>query len=291
MTQPEPDITVKVDITNPGEFFACCGLLELADRLWRTAEGWFDMAGPDFCVHVGNASKFDAWRRFLEAFAKADVSNTMTPFQVQRRQELASMPKNERRSRHLAHEKRALDKLWRESPILIGAPFNVLVDWFLDGYGGGSSFKTWAGQQSVIDIFVAMKASLESDDLASSPSGGCFSRRSNNGSVPFNFDAMLGAQGSDRDMGFSRDPLQIPTACRPLVELLAFVGLQRCRPAAGQKRHQYRYSTWTQPMCPELAGVASSGYVPCGEAHGFEFRLLYRTKYLKSFLSATPIGV
>ena len=41
MTNPTPNITIPVDLTNPGQFFACCGLLELADRLWPGAEGWF----------------------------------------------------------------------------------------------------------------------------------------------------------------------------------------------------------------------------------------------------------
>lgn len=41
MNNPEPSICVNVDPTNPGQFFACCGLLELADRLWDGAEGWF----------------------------------------------------------------------------------------------------------------------------------------------------------------------------------------------------------------------------------------------------------
>ena len=27
--------TVAVDLGNPGQLFACCGLLEAADRLWR----------------------------------------------------------------------------------------------------------------------------------------------------------------------------------------------------------------------------------------------------------------
>ena len=39
---PEPNIRIKVDPTNPGQFFACCGLLELADRLLDGAEGWFE---------------------------------------------------------------------------------------------------------------------------------------------------------------------------------------------------------------------------------------------------------
>jgi CRISPR-associated protein Csx14 len=40
MSSSKP-IRVNVDVTNPGQFFACCGLLELADRLWPGAEGWF----------------------------------------------------------------------------------------------------------------------------------------------------------------------------------------------------------------------------------------------------------
>ena len=32
MSKSDPSIRVNVDLTNPGQFFACCGLLELADR-------------------------------------------------------------------------------------------------------------------------------------------------------------------------------------------------------------------------------------------------------------------
>ncbi|MBI4454814.1 MAG: hypothetical protein HY644_02830 [Acidobacteria bacterium] len=48
MNDREPDIRVPVDLTNPGQFFACCGLLELADRLWPGAQAWFDRRG--FCL-------------------------------------------------------------------------------------------------------------------------------------------------------------------------------------------------------------------------------------------------
>jgi CRISPR-associated protein Csx14 len=34
-------IQLRLQPTNPGQFFACCGLLELADRLWNGAEGSF----------------------------------------------------------------------------------------------------------------------------------------------------------------------------------------------------------------------------------------------------------
>jgi len=42
MTEHTPNIAIPVDLTNPGHFFACCGLLELADRLWPGAEGLFE---------------------------------------------------------------------------------------------------------------------------------------------------------------------------------------------------------------------------------------------------------
>ena len=41
MTNPKPSIQIPVDLTNPCQFFACCDLLELADRLWPGALGWF----------------------------------------------------------------------------------------------------------------------------------------------------------------------------------------------------------------------------------------------------------
>jgi CRISPR-associated protein Csb3 len=47
-------IRIIVDPTNPGQFFACCGLLELADRIWPEAEGWFE--GGTFRLNTGSLS-------------------------------------------------------------------------------------------------------------------------------------------------------------------------------------------------------------------------------------------
>lgn len=44
---------VLLDQRNPGQFFACCGLLELAHRLWPGATGWFAQDG--FHLHADTA--------------------------------------------------------------------------------------------------------------------------------------------------------------------------------------------------------------------------------------------
>ena len=43
MSKPHSQVvSIHVDATNPGQFFACCGLIELAERLWgKGLLGWF----------------------------------------------------------------------------------------------------------------------------------------------------------------------------------------------------------------------------------------------------------
>ena len=108
--------------------------------------------------------------------------------------------------------------------------------------------------------------------------------------LPFNFDAALGGAGSARDIGFSFDPLKsVRLFGRPFVELCAFVGLQRFRPVRMSDENRFRYMTWGERLVPEIASSAACTAMPSAQAQLFEFRLLYRTKYLKSFLPAKPI--
>ncbi len=45
-------IRLDVDLTNPGHFFGCCGVFELAQRLWPTATACFE--GAHFVVSEGD---------------------------------------------------------------------------------------------------------------------------------------------------------------------------------------------------------------------------------------------
>ena len=284
MSNADPNIQIPVDLTNPGQFFACCGLLELADRLWPGAEGWFE--DRSFRIRF-NSSLGD----LINVLRQAVVANTMSANQRSRLGELSMMSKKEREKAGFDEEKRALDVLRREEPIVIQSPFGLRIDWFRDEYSGGSRFKTWAGQQSVLDIATAMHAGLGSVDAAIDSIPWTSVR---GGGLPFNFDSDLGGQGSALDIGFSFDPLaatdmtRIVASCRPGLELLAFIGLQRFRPREISGQNRFAYLAWRQPLPPPVAAAAACQAIPIGVAACYEFRLLYRTKYLKSFLPAIP---
>lgn len=278
----DTNIAIPVDLTNPGQFFACCGLLELADRLWPGAEGWFD--GQSFLMRTDNGSL----QAILAALRSCTVSNTMTDEQFARLEVLSQMSKKQQVEGDLKNEKKQLESLRRELPIVLNGSIRFLIDWFTDDFTGGSRFKTWAGQQSVLDITKAMHGGMSS--------AGCdeFWAPVRRLGLPFNFDSDLGGQGSAIDIGFSFDPLagseatRIEGICKPTLEFLCFLGLQRFRPREIPRQNRFIYSAWKSPLPPSVASAVVCGSVNIDALCLFEFKLLYRTKYLKSFLPAVP---
>jgi CRISPR-associated protein Csb3 len=83
---------------------------------------------------------------------------------------------------------------------------------------------------------------------------------------------------------------RIPSTARPALELLAFIGLQRFRPLQFRRENRFVYTAWSDPLPIAIAAPAACGELPTGKSTSFEFRLLYRTKYLKSFLPAVPFN-
>lgn len=290
---PESTIRVHVDPTNPGQFFACCGLLELAHRLWGGAEGWFDRHGPHFSFRPAQGVPEYSASTFINAIARCRLTSTMTKVQLQRRDQLSTITKKHSEANaSFEAEKKVLDALWREAPIVLHGPFDLRLDWFIDDRSGGDTFKTWAGQQSVADIASGVKALIETGNWNMTPPKEWLSQTTNSDCIPFNFDSALGGAGSDRDIGFSFDPLKstgLRMRTRPLIEFAAFIGLQRFRPKRVEKENRYQFSTWFDPLVPQVASVATCGLLQSPNSRTFEFRLLYRTRYLKSFLPATEL--
>jgi hypothetical protein len=257
----EATIRVHFDATNPGQFFACCGLFELADRAWRGAEAWFDKGQFFIAPMEGNGSTLEV---LLNQILTAEL-------EVERPDEPTT------------------------SPLTLREPFDLRLDWWLDERAGGSTFKTWAGQQKVVGIATAMHHALRRAiplgpdlfELAESIPDPDEPKKS---VAPFYFDARRAAGALNLDIGFSPDAQKIKTLSFPSVEFLCLAGLQRFRPAPAMNR-TYQYQTWSKltPLSPPVAAAVACGAVPVEGGQSYSFRLLFRTDYLKGFLPATPI--
>ncbi len=282
-------IRITVDPTNPGQFFACCGLLELADRLWGGAEGAFSSSGVEFLLSCKGNSCKDHANELRAKLASCVITSTMTEEQIARLKKLLNQKKTTLTARDLA-EKQRLSDLWETERLRLHDPFNVWIDWWGDERAGGSRFKTWAGKQFVIDLVRGMQAPIRSDAWSSLPTTKWLNEPARDGSLPLYFDADIGGQSSSIDVGFSMDALDMRSRTRPMIEFAAFVGLQRFRPFPEKSGESFSYVQWTEPLPPVLAAAACCGQLPQQNARTFEFRLLYRTKYLKSFLPAKPQG-
>ncbi len=233
MKNLKPNIIIPVDLNNPGQFFACCGLLELADRLCPGAEGWFE--NDAFAISSEDEASV---AHILETTASA----TIEP--VDRNDPATSAIR-----------------------CRLGTA-SILLDWWRDEVSGGQRLKTWAGRQSAWQIFRLMVAkSAEStaelshdplnfstaiyDIIDGKPKAKTIS--------PFYFDSRRA--GSSLDAGFSADEQQMSVSEYPVVEALAMVGLQRFRPRTDEATspRSFLYTAWTA----RLTSIPASGVV-CG---------------------------
>ncbi|MGO9466995.1 MAG: hypothetical protein ACLQVF_22875 [Isosphaeraceae bacterium] len=259
MSDHDPTIRANVAPTNPGQFFACCGLLELADRLWGEAEGWFDRG--EFRVTGGGALP-----DLIGALCEA---------------ELVQLDPDDNTA----------------SPIEIGPPFRALrLDWWHDDHAGGKELKVWAGTMESVRIARAMQHALRDERfhradlfdvgvIAYDPGDPAKKVE------PFYFDSRRGPNAHSRDVGFSPNDLQLTTTAFPAVELLCLIGLQRALPGKTPQPRVYDYYTWTRPLPPALCQAAVCGLLPDNGRLGYRFENWYRTgqKKHKAFRSAVPI--
>jgi len=238
-------ITVTVDVTNPGQFFACCGLLELADRRWPGAEGWFEQR------HFLIACDGDL-PTLVRSVAEATIDQ-LDPDDN------------------------------KASPLQIGKPFRPLrLDWWNDERTPEKDLKVWAGSMEGVRIARAMQHALR-DDRCVTPGlldAGMIVYAPDDPEKkvePFYFDARRGSNAHSRDVGFSPNDLQLTTTAFPAVELLCLVGLQRCLPTPTARPRVFAYFTWQRPLVPELVPAAVAGLLPHVGGRGYHFENWFRT--------------
>lgn len=257
-------IRINVDPTNPGQFFACCGLLELADRIWDGAEGWF--------------SEGAFFLRPLIALASEPTLAGLV-------QTIAGVP-----LRQLD-----LDDDF-SSPVELPTPFDVRLDWWKDGSAGGDRLKVWAGSMRSVRIARAMQGTMQRPELQNEALFDCGAivydpAEPDNKVEPFYFDSRRGSNAQSIDIGFAPDSLQMTTVAYPAVEFLCLVGLQRFRPAPTAFRRVFDYCTWALPLATSVASLAACGLLSQAASRHLRFENGFRTdqRKHKAFTPATEL--
>jgi CRISPR-associated protein Csb3 len=244
-------IRLNVDLTNPGQFFGCCGLFELASRMWPGVTAHFE--GNSFVVSAGE----------LETLVRTAAAAPLTNLD--------------------ANDASA-------SPILVGQPFELRLDWWKAG-AGEPALKPWAGTMLALRIAKALQGALPDTLGRGFFDHGCVVRGEDGTKVePFYFDARRGANALPLDIGYSTDALALETLAFPATEFFTLVGLQRFRPVPKRPR-VFVYRAWSTDLPIRLAALATADALPDGGPL-FRFENAFRTdqRKHKAFSPAVPIN-
>jgi len=277
MSHAKANITVNVDVTNPGQFFACCGLLELADRLWPGADGWFEAI-----------DKFVLWTEdraaSVELLCKNVIDSALTPLlptddlkQLDELNKRKSDLKQRKKSLSMIDEKerKRLNSKRIVSVFHLKSPFKLRVDWWLVENCDADHLKTWAGQQAITGLADAIKAALPVVSGNAIFEIEKVVRRQSNGEAvaPLSFDA--GRVGTAQDFGYSPDKIGQAITCSVWVEFLTLIALQRFA-LKPDSNGFFTYRVWNEPLPASVAAIAVQGHLRQLTACAGRFRLAGR---------------
>jgi CRISPR-associated protein Csx14 len=240
---------VNVDVANPGQFFACCGLLEMSARLWPGAEGWFE--DRSFCVSApsNEAGLSVLMKRVLAARAgPGAIHGTVRDSQG-----------------------KPVDPA-KVLPIHIGEPFNLRIAWWLDELRGSfSPLKLWSGRQSSRDVFDKLrKAANGRESFDESILELAEPLKSRFGVDPRSAWETLG-------VGFSPNKQGMTVATHWATELLAAFALNSCVPRPDGDR--LCYATWARPLPAIVARAVVAGALDAEGTRQFAFNLVKRGSF------------
>ena len=253
-TQP---IRINVDVTNPGQFFACCGLLELANRLWSGADGWF--CGGKYCLAC-QGSLFEIIRELKGSGLRVCTEEgepSIHPIRLER--------------------------------------FDLTLSWWLrddwsrfqgkpkDKRGGfmKTALKFWAGNQS---SFLLVRNLLATIRIPEPETESQYFQPSELISSRFGLDA--GAAWTALDVGFSINEHPMDVKASAAVELLAAIGLQRCRPV--NQNNVIDYTIWGVPIGPALLSAAVCGEIETVSSIKYRAHVIDRGSY-SAFAHSYPL--
>ncbi|MGL4421972.1 MAG: hypothetical protein ACRCZF_14995, partial [Gemmataceae bacterium] len=234
---------------------ACCGLLELADRLWpeSDAEGWFAPDGKEFYIHGHDRNE----NELVALLDQLLACNAATRLEMD-----TEIVEEDQPSEDDEDTEPSKVKAPKSDPVILGPPLCFVLNWWLRQDGSENLFKTWAANATSQQMFRKWRTPLMKlmSKVASTPEK-IFDLTANIQGT-YGFDSLL---GWDRfDVGFSLNLhakyKKVPT--RPAVELLGAIGLQNFSPYLNERERTVTYATWHIPLLPNIARSVATGMIP-----------------------------
>ena len=284
--------TIPVDLSNPGQVFACLGLLEAADLLLGGGVGGFvPSVGTDTFFRLRANGEEDPLRASL-AFLVAPAAEVMAisptdwwPAGLPRESEDPKEARRIEKARREVGEHVASDVFPSRSPATgTGMPVRiratngnqVTFQHWADG-SNRSPFKLYSGNRSALDI---MRAMIRGTQDTYGVTRLWESRRDEVIERPF--DVLTPMKGSFNldprggwtalEAGYSLDSQEHQIAASPVVEVFAAWGMENARPRDLGTR-KVGYAVWGTPLPVILARAALAGDIRLEPTRWFEFAL------------------
>jgi CRISPR-associated protein Csx14 len=252
------ELKVPFDPRNPGQFYACCGLIELLELATKSTTSKFviDSRRPHFAeLIVKSESELD-----MSCVIDAVRHATYRTFK-----------------RETAEKEAEKDSIAPAVVSIFGREF--ILDWWLDEFHEkATSFKCWAGQMTTQKLISEMPKLVSESDLSFTSSAFTSTR--------FGVDPR--SAWVALDLGYSPNEQGEESRTYPVVELLAAFGLEGFRPA-GKRNSGFEYSLWLSELPLAIARTAAARPWDGLAATRFKFELGERGSY-KVFCFAEPIS-
>lgn len=255
MSEP---IRTNVDPTNPGQFFACCGLLELASRIHRDAQARFE--NGQFVLTADVPSVLECLFR-----CKVEADSAANAVDDEESDGSDSEPDDN------AHRGRTY-------PMYLGEPFNLRLDWWTSLDAQKQKLKTWTAGQRVTDLLLGYYKGKEKKYIPSMrehfetavkrfPNDWLRETLPIKTPMSFSYDSRL-SRNNALDQGYVAKGI---LAFSPAIEVLTLIGLQRFRPLTIKTWSNNLYFTWKEMVPIEIANVVALGLIPAYTDQCFEF--------------------
>jgi hypothetical protein len=248
-------VCIELDPSNPGQFFACCGLFDLLAR-----------QNPEVLASFVLDPKRPRFGKFrLEGIQESDVTSTL---QIVKGARYCILPVEE--------------NLRAVAPIQAKTALSLIqLDWWLKVFQDGSTaLKGWGGQVTSLKLFQDLITLIP----ATIPPEGLF-QFARPTSSRFGVDPR--SAWNSIDLGYSPNEQGQEADSFPVVEILSSFGLQSFRPIIGKLR-SVRYFLWTTGLPAGPARLAA--FAPWNGLAGQSmlFHIEGRGQSYKYFSFASP---